>query len=54
MICDDVSNMERIMEAHALRDSSMCSLMVSKNIVEDNPPKSPLMELKKNGICRQS
>ena len=54
MRCDDDSNPEHIMEAHALRDSSMCSHMVSKNTVEDNPTQSPVMELKKNGICRQS
>ena len=40
------------LEAHALRDSSMCSHMVSKNTVEDSPTLSPMMELKKNGICR--
>ena len=40
------------LQAHALRDSSMCSRMVSKNTVEDNPTLSPMMELKKNGICR--
>ena len=45
---------QRALEAHALRDSSICSNMVSKNTVEDNPTLSPVMELKENGICRQS
>ena len=58
VLCDDESNTKHIMEAHELRDSSMCSRVVSKNTVEDNPTlspmMSPMMELKKNGICRQS
>ena len=48
------SCIQRALEAHELRDSSKCSNMVSKNTVEDNPTVSPMMELKKNGICRQS
>ena len=50
MICDDVSNMEHIMEADALRDSSMFSHMVSENTVEENPPQCPMMELEKRHL----